>query len=233
MVLDPFAIKKYPKWHPYRLAFTARARLIEREARQNFEKYKIPYKIIQNLPEVTDCDFSDTAVTPLQAQHLIHALQSTEHLQDTVVVEIGSYRGITTKLLASSTKRQVIAVDPYIDYGGSEEDYTHFQRNTDNISNITHIRKTSGGAAKNWDHLPISLIFIDALHDYVNTAFDIASWLPMLVSGGLLTLHDTDQLTFAGTRKAVFEAYSSPDYPCTKYLDLWAHPDNMVIFTKR
>jgi hypothetical protein len=33
MKTDPFAIKQYPKWHPIRLAFTAKARLIEREAR--------------------------------------------------------------------------------------------------------------------------------------------------------------------------------------------------------
>ena len=71
----------------------------------------------------------------------------------------------------------------------------------------------------------MSLIFIDALHDYVNTAFDIEAWSSLLVEGGMLACHDTDQQCFAGTRKAVFEASSQ--------FSLFAHPDNLTIFYKQ
>jgi hypothetical protein len=48
-------------------------------------------------------------------------------------------------------------------------------------------------------------VFINAVHDYVNTSFDIEAWLPKLVPGGILALHDTDQ----------------------------AHPPNLAIFMTR
>jgi predicted O-methyltransferase YrrM len=222
MKTDPFVIKKYPKWHPIRLAFTARARLIEQEARWNFLKYALPEKIIPNLPPAPDADYSNTAVTPIQMQHLLYALSATEHLTDTVVVEVGSYRGVTTHALARATSRKVIAVDPYIGYGGSDEDYRHFQRNTASLPNLIHERVSSGDAVRTWKHGSVSLVFIDALHDYVNTAFDIDAWSLLMVKGGILALHDTDQYGFAGTRKAAFEAGQK--------VEQFAHPDNLTLF---
>jgi len=221
MKTDPFAVKKYPKWHPLRLAFTAKARLIEQKARWNFQKYALPEKVIPNLPPAPDADYSNTAVTPVQMQHLLYALSATEHLRDTVVVEVGSYRGVTTQVLASATSHKVIAVDPYIGYGGSDEDYRHFQSNIAGLPNVIHERVTSGEAVRTWKHEPISLVFIDAVHDYVNTAFDIEAWSSLMVKDGILAMHDTDQYCFAGTRKAVFEA-------CNK-AEPFAHPSNLTL----
>ncbi|MBD2772388.1 class I SAM-dependent methyltransferase [Iningainema tapete] len=220
---DPFAIKQYPKWHPIRLAFTAKARILETEAKRNFQKYELPEKIIPHLPPVPEVDFTNTAVTPVQIQHLLYALSLTEHLTDTVVVEIGCYRGVTTQILAASTNRKVIAVDPYIGYGGSEEDYRHFQKNTCELPNVIHERKTSGEAAKTWKYNPASLVFIDAVHDYVNTSFDIDTWSSLMVKGGVLACHDTDQDCFAGTRKAVFEF--------SYFADQFAHPNNLTLLS--
>lgn len=226
MRTDPFAIKKYPKWHPLRLAFTAKARLIEQEARWNFQKYALPEKIISNLPPPPDTDYLNTAVTPVQMQHLLYGLLATEHLTDTVVVEVGSCRGVTTQVIASATSRKVIAVDPYIGYGGSDEDYRQFQSNIAGLPNVIHEPVSSGEAARTWKHGSVSFVFIDALHDYVNTAFDIEAWSSLTVKGGILAMHDTDQYGFAGTRKAVFEAsYKAPQV---------AHPSNLtVIFIEK
>jgi predicted O-methyltransferase YrrM len=221
MKTDPFAIKKYPKWHLTRLAFTARARLIEQEARWNFQKYALPEKIVPNLPPAPDADYSNTAVTPVQMQHLLYALSATEHLTDTVVVEVGSYRGVTTQVLARATSRKVIAVDPYIGYGGSDEDYRHFQSNTAGLPNLIHERVSSGEAVRTWKHGPVSLVFIDALHDYVNTGFDIEAWSSLMVDGSILAMHDTDQQGFAGTRKAVFESCHNAKQ--------FAHPNNLTL----
>jgi predicted O-methyltransferase YrrM len=222
MKIDPFFVKKYPKWYPQRLAFTIQARLIEREAKLNFDKYILPELIISDLPPFPNLDYFNTAVTPIQMQHLLAALAATEHLKDTVIVELGAYRGITTQALASATSRQVVAIDPYIGYGGSEEDYQLFLKNTANNQNIVHERKSSGDAAKNWNHGPISFVFIDALHDYVNTAFDIQTWSPLIAKGGILACHDTDEESFPGTRKAVFEF--------ANLAERFAHPENLTIF---
>lgn len=223
--IDPFSIKKYPKWHPQRLAFTLKARLIEQQAKLNFQKYLLPEIILPNLSEPSDVDYSNTAVTPSQMQHLLAAVSATEHLKDTVVVEVGSCRGVTTQMLAKATTRKVIAVDPFIGYGGFEEDYRLFVKNTSELPNVIHERKTSGEAGRTWNHNSVGLVFIDALHDYVNTAFDIEIWSSLLVEGGMLAMHDTDQSCFAGTRKAAFEAFKSYD-------NVFAHPDNLTILQK-
>ncbi len=180
--------------------------------------------MIPNLPSAPDADYSNTAVTPVQMQHLLYALSATENLKDTVVVEVGCYRGVTTKFLANSTSRKVIAVDPYIGYGGSDEDYRHFQNNIAGLPNVIHERVTSGEAVRTWQHGPVSLVFIDAVHDYVNTAFDIQAWSLLTVNGGILAMHDTDCAAFAGTRKAVFEL--------SECLTLFAHPDGLTELSK-
>ncbi|MBO3459256.1 class I SAM-dependent methyltransferase [Aetokthonos hydrillicola Thurmond2011] len=223
MRIDPFIIKKYPKWHPKRFAFTLQARFIENQAKWNFHKYALPEKILPSLPPVPNTDYSNTAVTPVQMQYLLAALSATENLIDTVVVELGSYRGVTTQTLARATSRKVIAVDPYIGYGGCEGDYKHFQKNTANLPNIIHERRTSGETARTWKHKPVSLVFIDAVHDYVNTAFDLQIWSPLLAKGGIIACHDTDEKCFPGTRKAVFEF--------SHLVDKFAHPYNLTLFS--
>lgn len=227
MKTDPFAVKQYPKWHPIRLTFTARARLTEREARLNFKRYLLPDKVIENLPDCPNADYSNTAVTPKQMQYLLSGLLATESYHDTVVVEIGCYRGVTTQVLAQNTARQVIAIDPYIGYGGCEQDYEHFKMNTNNLSNVIHEKNTSGAAFRNWKYNEVSFVFIDAVHDYVNTVFDVESWSSLLVKGGILAMHDTDQLCFAGTRKAVFETL----FDQTNF-ELFAHTDNLTLIQK-
>lgn len=224
MRTDPFIIKRYSKKHPVRLTFTAKARVIERFARWKYGDYELPEKLISNLHPAPAADWSNTAVTELQMQHLLYGLSLTESLPDTVVVEVGSYRGVTTRLLAKATSRKLIAVDPFIGYGGSEEDYNFFRQNTSDLTNVIHERKCSGEAARQWTHGAIGMVFIDAVHNYVNTAFDIEAWMPLIVKGGVLAMHDTDYPWFAGTRKAAFEA--------SLHAKLLAHPHNLVVLQK-
>lgn len=224
MRTDPFAIKQFSKKHPKRLVFTAKARVAEYLARWHFKKYELPEKLIPDLYPAPDADWSNTSVTDFQIQHLLFGLSLTESLPATVVVEVGAYRGETTRLLAQATSRKLIAVDPFMGYGASEEDYDCFRRNIADLTNVIHERKCSGEAVRTWNHGAIGLIFIDAVHDYVNTAFDIEAWMPLLVEGGVLAMHDTDYPWFAGTRKAAFEA--------SLKAKLLAHPHNLVLLQK-
>lgn len=224
MRTDPFVIKQYSKKHPRRLTFTAKARVIEQLARWKFKKYELPEKLISNLHSAPAADWSNTAVTDFQIQHLLYGLSLTESLPNTVVVEVGPYRGVTTRLLAQATSRKLIAVDPFMGYGASEEDYNYFRRNISDLTNVIHERKCSGEAVRTWTHGAIGMVFIDAVHDYVNTAFDIEAWLPLIIEGGVLAMHDTDYPWFAGTRKAAFEA--------SLKTTLLAHPHNLVLLQK-
>ncbi len=225
---DPFAIKRLPKWHPRRLAFKSRTMTIEWGARRRYARYALPERVLPDLPATApDVLWANTSVTPPQMQHLLHALAATEHLADTVIVEVGSFRGETTRCLARASSRRIVAVDPYSGYGGAEEDLAQFLRRVDGLDNVVLERATSGAAARAWRHGPASLLFIDAVHDYVNTAFDIATWSPLLVPGGILALHDTDQEIFAGTRRAAFEAL------CEERFELLAHPANLTLLRMR
>ncbi len=132
---------------------------------------------------------------------LIHFVHETEGLAPKPIVEIGAYRGSTTLRISKETSRQIYAVDPYMGYGGAEDEFQRFQGRTSGVSNIQHIRATSGAAAGLLSD-QISLCFIDAVHDFVNTGFDIESWGAKLAPGGILALHDTDNADYPGTRLA-------------------------------
>jgi predicted O-methyltransferase YrrM len=198
---DPFALKSRAKWHPVRAAYTAYARGQEIAARARFGEYALPLTV-----PGTGRELPDTAVTSLQVDCLLKALAATEHLSGTAVVEIGAYRGATSKLLAAKTTRPFIAVDPFIGYGGWETDMAALHAATRDLANVKHLRQTSGQAAREWAGPSISFVFIDAVHDYVNTRHDLEAWAALMVPGGLIAAHDTDNLQFAGTRRAVYEA---------------------------
>lgn len=228
MSLDPFEVKQHVKWHPRRLWFTLRARLEEISSRRNFETYGLPKKRFSNLPDLDsfDINYDNTAVTPLQMQHLIALIDQSETLQQSVIAEVGAFRGETTACMAAHTNRTVLAVDPYIGYGGAESDKKQFKAKTADLDNVQLINQTSGKAFRSWSNGPVSIVFIDAVHDYVNTSFDIACWGQLLVNGGFMALHDTDNIQFAGTRRAAFEAAQSDLFK------LVAHVDNLVVLER-
>ena len=94
------------------------------------------------------------------------------------------------------------------------------------MPNVIHLRRTSGEAARELVNDSVSFVFIDAVHDYVNTRFDAIAWHSLLGPGGLIAFHDTDNLQFAGTRRAVFELMRE------RSLSLEEHVGNLVILRK-
>ena len=116
--------------------------------------------------------------------------------------------------------------DPYQGYDGEESDYQIFEKNVEAVANVSHLRMTSGEAFRRWDQGPLAFVFIDAVHNYANTSFDIAAWGSLLVRGGFLAAHDTDNPMFAGTRRAVFEVVGAT-------YELFTHPSNLTILRKK
>jgi predicted O-methyltransferase YrrM len=222
MVLDPFRLKSLPRYHPKRAALTAWFRFQEWSARRQYDRYALPLKPPPDGPTPPPPS-GETAVTPEQYRCLWAALRATEHLADTDVVEVGAYHGITTRFLAENTRRQVIAVDPFIGYGGNLNDFAKFRAATAGLANVNHRRVTSGQGRAEWPAgRAVSLLFIDAVHDYANTRFDIVTWLPLVARGGIVALHDVDQRVCAGTRRAAAEVMGR--HP------LFAHVDNLAAF---
>lgn len=204
-LIDPFAIKRRSKMHPVRLLYTAAARYEEWNSRRRFLTYKIPLKPLEsNVTFNVDYNRFDTAVTPEQMKTLLAAVRETSELPDPIV-EIGSFRGVSTQAIAGSTAKCVFAVDPFTGYGGAESDYLLFHERTRDLSNVAHLRETSGSAATNSALSSVSFAFIDAVHDYVNAKFDGMTWSRKLVKGGLIAFHDTDTEDFPGVTRAVYE----------------------------
>ena len=229
MRVDPFATKRFPRWHPKRLFPTLQARLDDYVAKWRYPHYALPTKHLSALPPLlVEPNWNNTA---LRASDLRYLLCVSQVCEETGIpggfVEIGCYRGVTTRFLAEMMPTRVVfAVDPFMGYGGNEYDYQIFLQNIGGLSNVYHMHMTSGEAFRRWGYGPIALVFIDALHNYANTSFDIAAWGSLLAPGGFLVAHDTDNRGFAGTRRAIFEAATRGKY------ELFAHPPNLTILRK-
>jgi len=118
-----------------------------------------------------------------------------------VVVEIGSFEGYSTILLAEATggHRDIFAIDPHTgrlsesDEGASPFTGDSWLRFKDNIrlagveEKIKPLKMKSEDAAKNWHHgRTIGLLYIDGSHRYEDVKKDIVSWKPYLLLTELL-----------------------------------------------
>lgn len=224
--IDPFELKKLPKLHPYRLGWTTHSRLLDLygSITQTPILSKIKSCTPQHLFTERGSALADTAVTANQAKLLDVAIAYTEAFPEPIV-EIGSYRGVTTRQLALATKRLVYAVDPYIGYGGWESDLAMFQERVQSLSNTHHLRETSGSAFKKLQNQSCSLVFVDAVHDFANTWFDFFAWSSIVRPKGLIAMHDVDD--FPGTNLAFRKIIAQKD----KY-SLWGYCPNLAIIQK-
>lgn len=208
---DPFSVKSYSKLHPVRLFYTAWARFEEWRSIRQFRNFELPLRPTDAKERFPfDLDFYNTAVTPEQMRTLLAGVLATNELS-APVVEVGSFRGVSTQAIASSTSRCVFAVDPYAGYGGAEDDYLAFRERTRGLKNVSHHRETSGQASANPSLTTVSFAFIDAVHDYVNAKFDGVTWSRKLVQNGMIAFHDTDSSCFPGVARAVWELLNDSD----------------------
>jgi predicted O-methyltransferase YrrM len=134
------------------------------------------------------------------------------------IVEIGSWVGKSTIWLAAGSQAgsqlPVFAIDPHtgstVHLEQTDADTLgELQGNLERAGVrdlVTPIVKTSEDAAQSFDQ-PIELLFIDGVHFYEYVKLDCELWLPKLIAGGTVALHDT--VTDAGPKQAVAEAILS------------------------
>jgi hypothetical protein len=157
--IDPFVIKAYGKNSIIRIIWTMESRVLQYLAilSQRSTRNTIRRSRPQHAFSERGAPIEDTAVTSCQCKLLTRGLQSVEGVTGDIV-EVGSFRGVTTTSLAAITSKIVYAVDPYIGYGGSEQDYQIFLERTKVTKNIRHVRKPSGQAAKLFENNSLSLV---------------------------------------------------------------------------
>ncbi len=125
------------------------------------------------------------------------------------IVEIGSYLGLSSAILAGSTLGQVFCVDPWDDAINNYTDsYPTFLSNMRGLNSLFPIRAKSVDAARwwpgwlhaqyniespaqpEWPHYgaPVDLLFIDGEHKQAHE--DLDAWLPHVKTGGVVMFHD-------------------------------------------
>lgn len=139
-----------------------------------------------------------------QAQRLYDAAARTTSGQQ--IVEIGSFRGRSTIVLASAAPDgvRVIAIDPHAgnDRGPqeiagyaaqAEDDHQVFIANlaAAGVSDrVVHVRAFSD-AAHSDVHGPVEVLYIDGAHRYRPARSDIAQWGARVAPDGTLLIHDS------------------------------------------
>lgn len=139
-----------------------------------------------------------------------------------VTIEIGSWKGKSTILLASGLKNgpggKVYAIDPHT---GAPEHHAMFK--TKNIWTFDEFKKNireagvesfvepivdrSENVAKDWSK-PVEFLWIDGAHAYESAKLDFDSWFPHLIEGGLIAYHDTyDDVERVVTKNILFSRY--------------------------
>lgn len=230
--IDPFAVKAYPKHSLLRMAWTAQSRLRDLRARRAHRLLPEWFDLARDADPSHDAELggpageelAGSAVTAGQVGLLTRGLRAVSAVEGDVV-EVGSYRGVTTAALAAATAKRIYAVDPFIGYGGSERDLALFRKRIDAVPTIEHLRMTSGEAAKRFAAQSLSFAFIDAVHDVANSWFDFAAWSPKIARSGLIAMHDVDDWPGVGyTLRRILRG----DLPYR----LWGYCANLAVLRK-
>lgn len=140
------------------------------------------------------------------------AEQASKHK---LIVEIGCYKGRSTRALADNTKGVVLAYDNF--HGPSEVElsdadrkriFSEYLANTAECTNIITFSEDHGGIV--YTGLPVDMVFIDGSHNYHAVKSDIAYWWDHLKRGGLMCGHDYGT-NWPGVDKAVQEMLGEPE----------------------
>jgi hypothetical protein len=143
------------------------------------------------------------------------------------LVEIGSFCGKSTVVLASVVQKlapacRVYAIDPHEgEVGAADQGITRCERTLKKLQRNVAAAEVAGvvqiiqkrSYEVDWSS-PISLLFIDGLHDYVNVARDFYHFERWLVPGAYVAFHDyanyypgvmtfVDELERTGTYKRI------------------------------
>lgn len=120
------------------------------------------------------------------------------------IVEIGSYHGKSTVLLAHASKdagrERVVAIDPY--KGAVTPEFRQSLRRAGVEDHVDPLVATSDEVARTWS-APIRLLWIDGGHGFEQASRDFQSWTPFVVPGGIFAFHDSYQ--WDGVRRVVDE----------------------------
>ena len=177
-------------WHLYHIAQLTK---VKRHSLKTIYKNCKPLDIASDFP-----------------RHDVKALESVTQmvLRDYVrVVEVGSWKGMSTAVLAKTVKPfngMIFAIDhwqgsegvPEHEQAESADMFAIFRHNMQslNVFDVIHpMVMDSARASLVFMDESLDMIFIDADHRYSEVRTDIMMWLPKLRKGGIIAGHDCEE----------------------------------------
>ena len=132
--------------------------------------------------------------------------------RDFIMVEVGSYAGVSSDLFARFCEK-LYCVDTW---AGDCPDMETAERMFDEVwfshFNIEPIKLLSVEAAKEFKDGELDLVYIDANHGYEDVKADLEAWIPKVKKGGWITGHDI----FLDTVRAAVEEILGTEYKTYK-----------------
>jgi len=152
---------------------------------------------------------------------LYSLIKDTALNENTEMVEVGSFCGISSELFALHVKK-ITCVDLWASYGEIDQpELTEAEKTFDKLTleypNILKVKSDSVLAAKNFADKSLDFVYIDASHAYEDVKKDILAWKLKVKDGGIIAGHD---ISFSSVLKAVEETLRYPDktYEDTSWL---------------
>jgi predicted O-methyltransferase YrrM len=187
--------------------------------RKAARRYREDYALKRSDPafgEALDAALEiDGFTSPVELNLLYHLALATE---TGAVVEVGSYLGRSTVVLASAAadrgRDPVVAVDPHEGVLGvaneeRRDTEAEFLQNLDRAgvrSQVRLMRMTAAEAATEWEGDAVGLLFVDGLHTREAVLEDTRSWARFLTPDACIVFDDF--LPYPGVRAAVRELRS-------------------------
>ncbi|MEP7117191.1 MAG: class I SAM-dependent methyltransferase [Acidobacteriota bacterium] len=151
------------------------------------------------------------------------------------IVEIGSWKGRSTIVLAAGSKAGsgtvVCAVDPYVGIPsrGLTSSVAEFQANIDAAGVAALVRpyvQHSAEVARAFGE-PVELVYIDGAHDHAAVLDDFRHWFPKVIDGGTMAFHDT--VGYAGPRRVVRDhVYRSRQFRRVRFADSLTYAEKVA-----
>lgn len=153
------------------------------------------------LAQVRDVD---GWMSPDQAERLYRAAAATR--PGDVVVEIGSFRGRSTIVLASAVPDgvPVYAIDPHAGNDRGPEEIEGFQQEAATDHEVFNANLAAAGVSRRVRHVrafsneahgevpgEIAVLYIDGAHRYAPARADIVEWGARVSPGGTMLIHDS------------------------------------------
>jgi glycosyltransferase involved in cell wall biosynthesis/predicted O-methyltransferase YrrM len=183
-------------------------------------------------------------LTDAEANGLFEIARSREPFGDLVIVELGSWHGRSSVLLAAGLRGKANARLYCIDPFGQDENPELQAREYDPLlrrmpysleegfrrtvrrCGVAHIVEAVKGysydVVRTWDRA-IDVLFIDASHEYDAVHRDFRLWSPFVKLGGIVALHDVSPV-WPGPSRVMAEDLQPPDYAEVQQVDslVWA-----------